>query len=105
MPSLLLHRGATVLCAHGGHATPTVANPRVTVSGQSTALLSGPWTVAGCTLPPGSGGPCVTAQWTRGTLRVTSNSQPLVVMDGIAICAPTGTALLAVSAQTRVRAQ
>jgi hypothetical protein len=105
MPSLLLHHGATVVCAHGGYATPTVANPRVAVSGQATALLSGPWTVAGCALPPGSGGPCVTAQWTRGTLRVTSNSQPLVVMDEIAICAPTGTPLLAVSAQTRVRAQ
>ena len=30
MPGFLLHVGATVLCAHGGQAQPTVPNPRVT---------------------------------------------------------------------------
>jgi len=104
MPSVLLHQGATVLCAHGGRATPTAVNTRVTVSGQPTALLSGPWTIAGCGLPPASGGPCISAQWTRGTLRVTSNGQPLVMTGGIAICAPTGTPLLALSPQSRVTA-
>ena len=104
MPSLLLHRGATVLCAHGGRATPTAVNTRVTVSGQPTALLTVPWGIAGCPLRPDSGGPCLSAQWTRGTMRVTSNGQPLVVSNGIAICAPTGTPLLALSPQSRVTA-
>ena len=36
MPGFLLHVGATVLCAHGGQAQPTVPNPRVIVMGQPT---------------------------------------------------------------------
>jgi hypothetical protein len=35
-------------------------------------------------------------------LRVTSGGQPLVLMDSQALCAPNGTPLLPVSAQTRV---
>ena len=40
MPGFLLHVGATVLCAHGGQAQPTVPNPRVTVSGQPIVMLT-----------------------------------------------------------------
>ena len=101
MPGFLLHMGATVLCAHGGPALPTVPNPRVLVGGQPTALLSAPWTVAGCAFPPVSGGPCVTAQWVMGTVRVTSNGQPLVIMGGAAVCVPTGTPLMPVMSQMR----
>ena len=102
MPGFLLHVGATVLCAHAGQAQPTVPNPRVTVSGQPTVALAGPWVVAGCTLPPVSGGPCVTAQYVTSATRVTSNGQPLLLIDSQAICAPTGTPLLATITQTRV---
>ena len=52
MPGFLLHVGATVMCAHGGQATPTVPNPRVTVMGQPTVTLTAPYVVAGCTFPP-----------------------------------------------------
>jgi len=100
----LLHQGATVVCAHAGQALPTVTNPRVLVGGQPTALLSAPWTVAGCPgIPPGVP-PCATAQWVIGTVRVTSTGQPLVVQTGQAVCAPTGTPLLPVTMQTRVSA-
>ena len=101
MPGLLLHVGATVQCIHGGRATPTVQNSRVLVGGQPTATLSGPWVVAGCALPPSAGGPCVTAQWTVGTTRVTSGGQPLLISTGSATCAPTGSPLLTVSSQTK----
>jgi tRNA-guanine family transglycosylase len=37
MPGPLLHLGATVLCAHGGQATPSAPVPRVLVSGQPVA--------------------------------------------------------------------
>jgi hypothetical protein len=104
MPGFLLHLGATVLCAHGGQAMPTAPNPRVTVSGQPTALLTAPWAVAGCAFPPVSGGPCVTAQWMMGTVRVTSNGQPLVIQGGVAVCTPTGTPLTPVVSQMRVTA-
>jgi hypothetical protein len=102
MPGFLVHVGATVLCAHGGQAQPTVPNPRVLVSGQPTVLLTAPYVVAGCPFPPVSGGPCVTAQWLVGTTRVLSNGQPLVVQSSQAICAPTGTPLVIVVTQPRV---
>lgn len=102
MPGFLLHVGATVLCSHGGQAQPTVPNPRVTVSGQPTVALPGPWAIAGCTLPSNAGGPCVTAQYTSGSTRVTSNGQPLLLIDSQAVCAPTGVPVLNVVAQTRV---
>jgi hypothetical protein len=62
-------------------AQPTVPNPRVTVSGQPTVLLTSPYVISGCTLPPptAADGPCVSAQWLSGTTRVTSNGQPLLV--------------------------
>jgi hypothetical protein len=102
MPGLLLHVGATVQCAHAGQATPTAPNPRVTVGGQPTVTLSAPWTIAGCPLPSTAGGPCVTAQWTVGTTRVTSNGQPLVISTGAATCTPTGVPLLTVASQVKV---
>jgi hypothetical protein len=105
MPGLMLHVGATVLCAHAGQAQPTAPNPRVTLSGQPSVLMTAPYVVAGCPLPPVSGGPCVTAQWITGTVRVTSNGQPLLVQTSQAICAPTGTPLLPVVMQTRVTAE
>jgi len=104
MPGFLLHVGSQVQCAHGGPAQPTVPNPRVLVSGQPTVQQTPPWMVAACALPPptAANGPCVSATWVTGTLRVVSVGQPLLVMGGQAICAPTGTPLLTIAAQTRV---
>ena len=106
MPGYLLHVGATVLCMHGGQAQATAPNPRVTVSGQPTVLITAPYIVAGCTLPPppAANGPCVTAQWLSGTTRVLSNGQPHVVQSSPSICAPTGTPLLIIATQPRVSA-
>ena len=103
MPGFMLHVGATVLCAHGGQAQPTTPNPRVLVNGQPSVTIAAPYVVAGCPfVPPGGNGPCVTAQWVTGALRVASNGQPLVLIDSQAVCVPTGTPLLPVMAQTRV---
>ena len=54
--------------------------------------------------PPAGNGPCVTAQWLVGTMRVMSNGQPMVVQSSQAICVPTGTPLMIVMTQTRVSA-
>ncbi len=92
-----------MLCAHGGQAIPTAPSPRVTVSGMPAATIAAPYAVAGCAFaPPVGNGPCVTAQWVVGAVRVTSEGQPVAVMTGTAVCVPTGTPLLPVSAQTRV---
>jgi len=106
MPGFLIHVGASVLCAHGGQAQATAPNPRVTVSGQPSVTMPSPWLVAGCALPPppAANGPCVSAQFVTAATRVTSNGQPLLLLDSQAICAPTGTPLLIVASQTRVTA-
>ena len=103
MPGFLLHLDATVLCSHGGQAIPTAVNPRVLVSGQPTVTIAAPYVVAGCALPPppAANGPCITAQFVTAATRLTSNGQPLLLLDSQAICAPTGTPLLIVVTQTR----
>jgi len=107
MPGFILHQGATVLCSHAGQAQPTVVNSRVTVLGMPTIPVTSPQVVAGCALPPppAANGPCVTAQYVVGSVRITSMGQPFVLFDSTSICAPTGTPLLpAVACQARVTA-
>jgi hypothetical protein len=105
MPGFLLHVGAVVQCAHGGVAQATVPNPRVKVMGQPIVTQPGPFVIAGCSFPPPpvANGPCVTAQWVMGALRVKSMGQPVLLMDSQAICTPTGTPLIIVSTQVRVK--
>ena len=103
MPGPILHMGATVLCAHGGQAMPTVPSPVVMVSGMPIATIGAPYTVAGCAfVPPTGNGPCVTGQWVVGAVQVMSQGQPVVIMSGVSVCTPTGTPLVPVSAQTLV---
>lgn len=103
MPGPLLHLGATVLCSHGGQATPSSPDPRVLVSGQPVATIAVPYVVAGCAFaPPGGNGPCVTAQWVVGATRVLVGGVPAALVGGQAVCAPTGTPLLPVMSQARV---
>lgn len=101
MPGPILHLGATVLCAHGGQAVPTVPVPRVLVSGQPVATIVAPYAVAGCPFPPVSGGPCVTGQWVVGAVRVMAMGQPVAIQTGVAVCAPTGTPLMPLVVQPR----
>jgi hypothetical protein len=106
MPGPLVHVGATVLCAHGGQAQPTAPNPRVLVSQLPTVTIVAPYAVAACSFNvSGVPVPCVTAQWVVGATRVTSNGQPLVLLDSQAVCVPNGTPVTIASTQTRVSAQ
>ena len=63
-----------------------------------------PYLVAGCTLPPptAANGPCVTAQWVTGAVRVLAGGTPVLLATSQAICAPTGTPLIVSATQTRV---
>jgi hypothetical protein len=105
MPGFLLHQGATVLCAHAGQAMPTVPNPRVKVGGQPIVTMPTVYTVAGCALPPppAANGPCVTAQFLTSATRVMASSQPVLLQDSQSICTPTGTPLMIVVTQFRVK--
>ena len=103
MPGPVLHTGAVVTCMHGGQAMPSAPSPRVMVSGMPAATIAAPYTVAGCAFaPPGGNGPCVTALWSVGAVRVTSLGQPLAIMTGMSSCVPTSTPLVPVQAQVRV---
>lgn len=106
MPGFMLHQGAAVLCMHAGTAQPTVANPRVTLTGQPIVTIASPYTVAGCTFPTMTPGapPCATAQFTTSAARVTSMGQPVLLIDSQAMCVPTGTPLMIVTTQIRVSA-
>lgn len=103
MPGFLLHVGATVICAHGGQAQPTVPNPRVLVGGQPTVTQAAPWLVAGCPFVPPATGPCVTASWVVGALRVLMNGVPALLQDSTAVCVPTGTPLTVLVTQVRAK--
>lgn len=106
MPGFLLHLGATVKCSHAGTATPTKPSGRVLVGGQPVVTQPPPWTIAGCTMPPpnAGNGPCVTASFTTAATRVTSEGQPLLLIDSQATCTPTGTPLIIAKTQTKVTA-
>lgn len=103
MPGPILHLGATVTCTHGGTATPSAPFARVLVSSQPVVTQPAPWVVAGCGfVPTGGNGPCVTGTYTTAATRVFAGGAPVVLMDSISTCAPTGTPLIPVQAQTRV---
>jgi len=105
MPGYLLHVGATVLCSHGGQATPTAPFPRVKVGGQPVVLQTCPYMVAGCTFPPppAANGPCVSANFVTGALRVKAGGMPVLLQDSQALCVPTGTPLMIAMTQVRVK--
>ncbi|MGH9508480.1 MAG: hypothetical protein ACRD2M_00965 [Terriglobales bacterium] len=104
MPGYLLHQGATVLCLHGGQATPTAPSPRVKVSSQAIVTQLTTYTVAGCPFFVGNvASPCVTAQWVVAATRVRAGGAPVLLQDSQAVCAPNGTGVNIVVTQVRVK--
>jgi len=104
MPGFLLHQGAIVTCSHPpGQAQPTVASLRVKVSSQAIVTQPTPYAVAGCALTGSPNPPCATASWVTGAIRVSSLKSPVLLLDSRSICAPTGTPLVVMSTQIRVK--
>jgi hypothetical protein len=104
MPGAFLHAGATVICSHGGFATPTTTYTRVLLSGMPAILLSTPYTITNCPhmASPTVRSPCLTGTWLTGSTRVLSYGQPLVLRSGTSTCVPNGAPLLAIGSQARV---
>lgn len=108
--SFLLHLGATVICTHGGQATPTSASTRVRLGGQPAVTLSHSYTIAGCpfTTPEPAPKPCASAVWTGPATRVRIDGAPAILSTSTGITiGPMGTqgTPQAVAQQTRVRGQ
>jgi hypothetical protein len=105
MAGPVLTTTATVLCAHGGQAHSPAPATRVRASGAPLLVAGAPVLVAGCANPPppAGTGPCVSAVFATAATRVRSNGQPVVLQDSAATCTPTGSPLVAVPAQFRVR--
>jgi len=92
MPGTIVHLGATVICTHGGQATPTLVSPFVFVNGQAVTTITAPYMIAGCLFTPGSAVvPCVTGQWLVGSAFVLASGQPVVLNVSTSICTPNGT--------------
>lgn len=105
MPGPLVTATTTAMCSHGGMATPTVPNPRVTVLGQPTVTIASPYVIAGCPFTTASPQPCVTAQFMTAATRVQSNGQPLLLIDSQALTVPNAVPLVLIPAQTRAVGQ
>lgn len=106
MGAPILHMGAMVKCAHQGTATPIITNPRVKVGGQPIVTITSVYSVAGCTnpTPPANVGPCITATWLMGAVRVKAGGMPVLLQNSQSICTPTGTPLTIQQTQTKVTA-
>ena len=104
MPGPIVHLGATVICAHGGLATPTAPVGRVLVSGQPVVTLATPYVVAACGLSGSGTPPCATGQWIVGATRVLAVGVPVAIQPGASVTVPTGTPMTAVAVQPRVSA-
>jgi hypothetical protein len=104
VPGFLLHLNAAVNCAHGGIATPMMTIPNVMVMGQPISVMTAPYGVVGCALPPpiAANGPCVTAMWLSASTSVFSYGNQVLLQDSQALCAPSGTPLLITATQTCV---
>jgi hypothetical protein len=105
MPGFLLHVGAVVQCMHAGMALPTDPNPRVKVMGQPVVTMGTQYIIASCGFPPppAANGPCVTANWVMGAVRVKAMGMPVLLQDSQAVCTPTGTGLIVSFIQERVK--
>ncbi len=118
MPGFLVNMSVTVMCMHGGKATPTAPNPRVKLSGVPVPMATAPFMVAGCPMvipPPAGPGPtpCIQGMFLPPTmtLRVKSMGQPLLVqtsMTGPAVTTPPSPPVpfqpIAFAGQVRVKA-
>lgn len=104
MPGPILTQSDTVQCSHTGTATPTVPSTRVQVGGVPIITTSCQYTIAGCALSSTNTPPCVTAMWSVGATRVTSDGTPVALSTGVSTATPTGQPLMVTVAQQRVTA-
>ncbi|MFI1829773.1 hypothetical protein ACH41E_25520 [Streptomyces sp. NPDC020412] len=91
MPGLLLHFGASMMCAHppGLVTVPAPVQQRVLIGANPVLTSADTFLVAGCSFPAASAGapPCTGVDWLQTSTRVFVGGLPVLLQP-----APTGTA-------------
>src|SRR2546428_12906895 len=103
MSDFLLHDQAQVQCIHSGNAKPMQTVLNVKVSGKAIVAQTSIYNIQGCKLPTQSGGPDLTAAWTSAATRIKAKGMPVLLKNSQSKCVPTGSALVIISTQTRVK--
>ncbi len=96
MATPVLTVSATLLCAHGGPASPGTTQSRVHLSGAPAVCVGDPVFVNACQGQP----PCISLRLT-GSERVTVSGQPIALAAG-AVSEQSGMPAIMVGTQTRV---
>ena len=102
MAGPLLTTSSTILCTHGGQATLTTSNAKVTADQAPALLETDIHPVVGCpfTLPGGKYSPCVRIEWSAGAQKAVVDGVPVLTRSSIGLCysaenAPQGVAIIA----------
>lgn len=104
MPGFLLHKGATIKCAHNGTVEATAPVTNVLVDGKPIVVKPVPHGVTACTFNvSGSPQPCITARWNTAATRIKSYGNPVLLKDSQATCDPNNTPVVITVTQTRVK--
>ncbi len=86
MPGNILTTTSTIMCTHGGQATLTTTNTRVTTGAQAL-LETDTHTVVGCPFSVGSKySPCVRIEWSAGASSVSVGNTPVLIKSSIGTC-------------------
>jgi hypothetical protein len=106
-----IYTSASLQCPHGGKVTIVSSNTRAKADGQTLALASDTFTIAGCgfTQPGPKPSPCVRVQWTVPDTRVKVGGMPTLSKSSIGLCisaesVPQGPVTI-VSTQTKASTQ
>lgn len=93
MGTPVITQQTSVMCGHGGTATPAPSQVRVKIGGALAAVATDVYSVAGCALSSVPSPPCLVLQWLMPAMRVKvqgaplllNTSQPMAVGPGVVI--------------------
>ena len=103
MTGEIVDAGSTVLCPHGGSATPAIPNGRVRIAGSSAATMSDRYIIDGCPASTPMGLPlCRLARFITSASRVRVGGVPVLLRESRAVCEPSGAPAIVAAVQSRV---
>lgn len=85
--TLLLNTNSVIMCPHGGvvtHVPVTFTSYRI--EGRRPMLLSDIYTLAGCPLDGGGGGPCMHVGWVTASQKMMVRGVPVLTDQSIGLC-------------------